>query len=310
MDIAGIESWLVLVNTGILHYTAMAHIGPNFDHCILTFKADGKKCFVDFTDRNTSLGKLPASDQGAMALVIKPGNDSLITLPHDISSDRVISRTITMEIDSIGNVKQTVSSKRTGIYASSLRRIYRFSSYEEQKKILHRSIADEYPEVVLDTLIFENIDSLTDSLQYEYRMYAAHAAEINNSTVIFPLKIPDALQASYYPLDENRKHPVDMTCSAAGITEQVTTIECSFPSTWTLLNIPEPVTAKSDGIEYSLVFNVFGNTLTCKRMYTSNVTGVLNPEEYQKELSVLKSVTRADDVKLIFNIKQYRTYAS
>jgi hypothetical protein len=299
-DIAGIESWLVLVNTDIRHFTGYAYIGPNFDHCILSFKVDGKNYFVDFTSRNTALGKLPMGDQGAMALVIKPGNDSLITLPTDSPSDRTVTRTITMDIDTSGTVHQTTKAKKTGVYATSFRDMYRFVSYEEQKKTVHNSITDEYPEAIVDTLYFDAINSLKDTLDYVYTFHADHAAEISSSTVLLSLKIPDGLSSNYYPLDEKRSMPVDMSFSATGIAELSTTIECTFPTKWKLTNLPEPITVHSDAVDYSLIFNVSKGKIVCKRHYNANYPGVLSAEKYRNELVALKKITRADNVKLVF----------
>ena len=108
MDIAGIQSSLVLVNTGIRHFTDHAYIGPNFDHCILQFTIDSTEQFVDFTDNNTALGDLPLSDQGAMALVIKPGNNTITLLPLDTPDQRQISRNIEMVLDSSGSLVESV----------------------------------------------------------------------------------------------------------------------------------------------------------------------------------------------------------
>ena len=116
MDIAGIKSWLVLVNTGIHYFTDHAFIGPNFDHCILQFETGDKTTYVDFTDRNTALGRLPSADQGAMALVIKPGNRDISVLPIDTPEDRLIRRDIVMQLDSSGTLRQTMKTLRRGIF--------------------------------------------------------------------------------------------------------------------------------------------------------------------------------------------------
>jgi tetratricopeptide (TPR) repeat protein len=301
LDIAGIESWLVLVNTGIHNFTDYAYKGPNFDHCILTFKSNGKDYFVDFTDRNTALGKLPMGDQSAMALVIKPGNSELITLPVDEPTERMIERNIHLELDSTGEMIEKTNAKRTGMFASSLRSMYRFSTYEERKKNFLRSIAQEYPGGVVDTLNFENIDSLHDSLLYNYNLHINNAVDVSGKNIVFEIKIPDALTTDYYPVDQERKKPVDITYSAFGITEQNATVECTFPKSWKLLSVPDDVSVSTGRVRYSLKFEKKGNHLVCKRTFSSNYRDVLSVNEYKTELEVLKKITRADAIKVIFS---------
>jgi tetratricopeptide (TPR) repeat protein len=299
-DIAGIESWLVLVNTGIHNYTGYAYKGPNFDHCILAFVIDGKTWFADFTDRNTALGTLPMGDQGAMALVIKPGNDQLTTLPVDGPSGRKIYRTIKLELDSSGDMREMAEAKRTGMFASSLKSLYRFSTYEEKKKLFHRSIAGEYPGAVVDSLYFANIDSLYDSLNYFYKLNIKNAVDVSGKSVVFEIKFPDAMTTDYYPVDQDRKKPVDMTFSAFGITEQSTTVECTFPNNWKLMSVPEDISLSTSRVQYTLKFEKKDNKLVCKRNYTSNFRDVLSINEYQSELDALKKITRSDAIKVIF----------
>jgi tetratricopeptide (TPR) repeat protein len=301
LDIAGIESWLVLVNTGIHNFTEYAYKGPNFDHCILTFNLDGKSYFIDFTDRNTALGKLPMGDQGAMALVIKPGNKELITLPIDDPSDRKIIRKIQVVLDSTGGINQVANAKRTGMFASSLKSLYRFSTYEETKKMFQRSVSDEYPSGVIDTIHFENIDSLNDSLNYWYKVHMTNAVDVSGKNVVFEIKIPDALTTDYYPVDMDRKKPVDMTYSAFGITEQNTTFECEFPYKWKLLSVPDDVSFSTGRVQYSLKFEHKGNKLVCKRTFISNFRNVLEVKDFQPEMEMLKKITRADAAKVIFS---------
>jgi tetratricopeptide (TPR) repeat protein len=299
-DIAGIESWLVLVNTNVHNYTGYAYKGPNFDHCILAYVIDGKTWFADFTDRNTAMGKLPMGDQGAMALIIKPGNDSLITLPEDVASRRQIYRNIKMELDSSGDMRELAEVKRTGIFASSLKSLYRFSTYEEKKKAFHRSITDEYPGAVVDSLNFRNLDSLYDSLNYFYNLSIKNAVDVSGKNVVFEIKLPDAMTTDYYPVDQDRKKPVDMTLSAFGITEQNTIVDCTFPGKWKLMSVPDDITLSTSKIQYSLKFEKKSNELICKRSFTSDFRDVLSINEYQSELDALKKITRSDAIKVIF----------
>ncbi len=303
MDIAGIKSWLVLVNTGIHHFTDHAFVGPNFDHCILQFETGDKTTFVDFTDRNTALGRLPSADQGAMALVIKPGNREISILPIDMPENRLIRRDIHMQLDSNGTLKQTARTIRRGVFASQLRSNYRFQNESERKTDLHRAISIEHPDVTIDTMWFDNLESVTDSIGFTYSITAKNAANINGSTIIYSLKLPDILGSGYYPVEQNRKNPVDLSSSFVGIVKLESDAELTIPESWKLIDEPQDVSIKTDFMEYSLQFKLEKGKIRISRRLTCNYSRIFANDEFAPEQNALMRVAKSDDVKLIFNRK-------
>ncbi len=303
LDIAGIKSWLVLVNTGIHHFTEHAFIGPNFDHCILQFETAGKTTYVDFTDRNTSLGWLPSADQGAMALVVKPGNGEITTLPLDTPQNRMIRRSVAMELDSNGTLKQTMKTTRRGTFASQIRTIYRFQNDNQRKTDLHRAISTEYPDVSIDSLWFDNLDSVVDSIGFGYSMTARNAANVNGSTIIYSLKLPDVLGSEYYPVEQNRKNPVDLSLSFAGIVKLETEMELIIPHNWSLMDKPQDVTIKTGNMEYWLKFTIEKGRIRINRNLICNYNRIFDKDEFAPEQNALMQVAKSDDVKLIFKRK-------
>jgi len=303
MDIAGIKSWLVLVNTGVRHFTDHAFIGPNFDHCILQFQTGDKITYVDFTDRNTALGRLPSADQGAMALVIKPGNRDITVLPIDKPENRMIRREITMQLDSTGTLKQTMRTFRRGILASQLRSIYRFQNDNERKTDLHRAISAEHPDVTIDTMWFDNLESVADSIGFTYCITARNAANVNGSTIIYSLKMPDILGSGYYPVEPNRKNPVDLSSSFIGIVKLESDVELTVPGSWKLIEEPQDTEIKTDNMEYSLRFKLEKGKIMVYRRLTCDYNRIFANDEFATEQNALMQVAKSDDVKLIFKRK-------
>jgi len=303
MDIAGIKSWLVLVNTGIHHFTDHAFIGPNFDHCILQFETGGKTTYVDFTDRNTALGRLPSADQGAMALVIKPGNREISVLPTDTPEDRLVRRDIIMQLDTNGTLKQTMKTFRRGIFASQLRSIYRFQNENERKTDLHRAISIEHPDVTVDTMWFDNLESVVDSISFTYSITARNAANVNGNTVIYSLKLPDILGSGYYPVEQNRKNPVDLSSSFIGIVKLESDAELCIPENWKLIDEPKNMAIKTENMNYSLQFKLEKGKIRVLRRLTCNYNRIFASDEFASEQDALMQVAKSDDVKLIFNRK-------
>lgn len=303
MDIAGIKSWLVLVNTGIHNFTDNAFIGPNFDHCILQFELGDKEYYVDFTDKNTAPGGLPSADQGAMALVIKPGNNKITLLPIDTPEKRIISRKIEMVLDTNGTLKQTMKTIRSGIFASQLRSIYRFKDEKQQNSDLHHVLSREYQEVKIDSLWFEKLDTITDSMSFNYTMVAKNAADINGSTIIYSLRLPDVMGPGYYPIERDRKNPVDLSSSSASIAKLNLNTELVVPENWVLVDKPQDITINTENMKYNLNYKFEKGKIVINRSFISNYNRIFGSKEFTGEQDALMRVAKSDDVKLIFKKK-------
>ena len=300
MDMAAIESYLVLVNTTVRNFTNHSYIGPNFDHCILQYIIDADTVYADFTDKYTAPGGLPVSDQGAMALVIRPGNETLITLPLDSPQRRSVVRAVKMRLEEDGTLHSTIDALRTGIFGAGFRALYRFLSSEEQANNLQRVISDDYHTVSIDSLHLGDLDQLRDSVQYTYSFTAKNAAAISGTTIIFGLKLPDVMKSEVYPVEENRCMPVDMTFSVAGITEMTGSAELTYPESWSLMSIPEDVSLKTDYMQYSLRFKVRDKVITVERAFSAHYNQIFSHEEFSSEREALTRAAKADEIRILF----------
>ena len=105
----------------------------------------------------------PGVDQGALALVIKKGNNRLSTLPVDRAGRRVRSRKLISALDEKGGLKRQVQTVRTCIFAAHFREGYRFTSQEEQEQDLHQILTKSYPNVKLASFEIKDLDSVSDT---------------------------------------------------------------------------------------------------------------------------------------------------
>ncbi len=303
LDYAGIKSDLVLVNTSDQNSIYPSFVGPNFNHCILSYSLNGKRDFIDITDNSIPAKSLPRMDQGALALVITKDNKNLIHLPLDSSSERGITRIITTTLDKDGTLIRNVESLKRGVFAGDMRRSYRFLSSEEKDKSLQSILVKSYPNVKVDTFELFDLYKLKDTLRYTYKYTAKNAAKFTGKTALLALDIPDKITSSSYPNEEDRSYPIDMTHTWFGIGTYNAQGTLTVPKTWRLIEIPETVTLSGEWGSYKLSIKKKGNIITYNRNAVFNFNKPVSVKDSKKLRDTLTKITQADNVQLMFYTK-------
>lgn len=300
LDCAGIPSGLVLVDTRDRNSIYPSFVGPNFNHCILSCTIDGSRLFVDMTDADLSVENLPRMDQGAIALVIDEGVDSLIHLPIDSSDARTIAREVSSAVGEDGALSRYVKTVKTGLFAGQMRGGYRFQAPTEQDKRLRAALVDDWPDVSIDTFALGDLDTLSDTVRYEYRYTVTNGVSLSSNTAIVPLNIPDRITGEHFPNEEERHYDIDMTHAWFGIGTYTTAGTLEVPPGWRLINRPDPVRLESENGTYSLELNQEGTTVTFRRSARFDYANPVSTGEYPALREFLSSVAKADNVQLVF----------
>ena len=303
LDYAGIESNLVLVNTRDQNSIFPTYIGPNFNHCILSYKLDDTMHYLDLTDNNLSAGNLPRMDQGSLALNIRRGNEELTHLPFDSSAQRSVTRTITSTLDKEGTFIRKVETLKSGVFAGNMRANYRFSSQEKREKDLQKILVKAFPNITIDTFNLYDLDSLRDTLKYIYKYTAKNAAQFSGNTVLLALNIPDKITGESYPSEESRSYPIDMTHTWFGIGSYSLDGKLTIQNRWRLINKPEKISISGKWGNYSLSIKQKGNTINYKRKALFNFDEPVEIEESMELKKILSKITQADNIQLMFYLK-------
>jgi len=304
LDLGGVDSRLVLVNSDQHLFHDHAYVGPNFDHCIVAAFIDGDTTFVDLTATNNDLASLPWGVQGTMALIIDSSVTELSTLPKESPERCGKRRTVRMVLDSSGRIHRDITTVRYGSMAASMRSSYLFLSEKERRREMTETLSRDYPRVELDTLVFEELDRLSDSLYYRYTYSADDAVDMAGNTAVLALNLPDRATSRDCPSLQDREWPVDMRSSRLELGTWDQVIELTYPDTWKLIDLPENVELSTDRAEYALSFERAGsNGLRVTRHMRSAYDSVYTPEEFAPEDELLKQAVKADDVKLVFKME-------
>jgi hypothetical protein len=301
LDYAGIPGSLVLVNTLEDNRNSSSYIGPNFNHCIVSYNTGGGRRYLDMTDNNLSASCVPKSDQGAMALIVEQGLDSLIYLPVDSTDARATVRTIHSDIDADGEMHAVIMTMRTGILAGQIRAQYRFISELEQRRTLQKALNEAMPGVKIDSLSFyPSLDSLPDTLYYTYGYTVKDAAQLSANTAIIPLNLPDRIDGQSYPGEEERHYDINMGRSWFDRGDFVLEGFLKVPEAWRPITIPSEQKYFSDYGEYSLSFSFRRDTMSFVRRAKFNFPNLIKAGECAKLRDFLSKIARADNVQLMF----------
>jgi tetratricopeptide (TPR) repeat protein len=304
LDCAGIPSCLVLVNTNVRYFTDHAFVGPDFNHCILCYTIDGKDRFMDLTDNNLSLSTLPKDDQGAMALIIRPGETGLTILPCDRPEARIKHRTILSTVTEGGVLTERGTTLRTGIYAAQYREIFRFESEEKKRSVMHKILARYYPDLTLDTFSIDSmLNSVGDSLTYAYAYTAKNTVTFSGATAILPLHTPDNLEPGEFPVENKRHFPVDLCRADYDICAFETKGELFFPKQWKPISLPQNVSLHAPWGDYRFEFSQKGNSIRYVRSATFHFNTLVPLDEYDRLKTFLNAISKADAVQLLFFTK-------
>ncbi len=303
LQLAGMESHLVLVATRDEFGTRPGPVGPHFNHCILAYALNGAQRYMDLTDPHLHWTRLPKGDQGSVALVVARGNRGLIRLPVDGAADRRVSRKFACALSDSGSAAIDAHSVRTGVLARGHRDGFRFLNQEERRQEMLKVLSDDYADVVLDSLSFGDLGIGTDSIEYAYAFRGRQAVKISGPTRIFSLYLPDKLSNMDIPDDQPRPAGADLYGSWYSIGTYSTRGTVTFPSGWKLINRPAPVKIKSPYGDYSLAFNLKGNVLTYSRSAALSLAEPVPGKDVPKLRDFLTQGVKNDDVQLVFTAK-------
>jgi len=246
---------------------------------------------------------MPPMDQAAHALVIRRGTLAPEKLPIDSAADRSRINSVQAELNQAGTLQSRVTVMHTGVEAWEIRGTYRYLTAEKRATTMQAKIAQEYPDVSIDSLSFAGLDSLSDSLIMNYSFTAKNTVTLSGTTAIFSFHLPDALSPSNYPVEEKRWTPLDFSMSFLSANTQSQRADLTFPEGWKPINLPDPVTLNSPYGSYSLTFSRQGRTISCDRHAVFSLNRQLPVAAYGAVKEFLNAVAKADAVQLVFFTK-------
>jgi tetratricopeptide (TPR) repeat protein len=142
---AGIAADLALINVGPGPDLDRELPGLNlFDHVLVRARIGKADVWIDPVEQLTPPGRLPAFDQGRLALVVADKTSALIATPVAAASDSTVREVRTFELAEAGHAKVIEVSREGGVFEAEQRTWVRDAGADAMRKQLGSYAKSEY----------------------------------------------------------------------------------------------------------------------------------------------------------------------
>jgi tetratricopeptide (TPR) repeat protein len=294
----GIPASLILVNTRDNGKDDMVLPSVDFNHCTVKINADGKDYFVELTSDKVPFSVLPAEDKKAVALIIDKSTEAPITInPVNRPKNQLIRKVdVTFEGTNMFVKKKTA---RTGDFVSGLKANYLQLSREEREKQMLESIASDYPQKMkLTSLEFMNLDSLADTMNYNYSFAVNDPFTKIGGMSICKLPWSDRIESIDFLSPEKRKYPIEYW-EFTSADREVETLTLIIPQGKIITEMPKSQKYSCFLADYSIQYKMQGNKIVATREFIFK-DDFVPAEKYNELKDFYAKVVTADAEQIAF----------
>jgi tetratricopeptide (TPR) repeat protein len=301
-QMAKIEAKMVLVDTRDNGSRDMILPSLDFNHCIAKATLDGKEYYIELTDNYLPFTSLPNNLVNALILEIPKKSDvnnaelkplTTQTKQRDIAKAHIVLKPEGSDL--IVNVTST----KYGALSSRIRSEYSNLDYGKQFEKLEQTCASNYKNIVMDTVLFSDLENLNDSLSMRYQFRVKDEVAEIGSLRTFKLPFIDIV-ASLSRLPANaRTYPVDYNdYEDTDFYETVIIVEA--PKGKKLVELPSNEKFSFGGMEYSLSYRIdSSNRLEVVRKFSSN-RNEIPVKEYMNFRTFVEKIVKAEQRMIAF----------
>jgi transglutaminase-like putative cysteine protease/Flp pilus assembly protein TadD len=162
---AGIPAYIALLNAGERMDVSAELPGMGlFDHAIV-YVPGSPDLWIDATDEFARPGQLPTSDQGRLALVVRPQTTSLVRTPDASSQDNLLAEFREVDLAEYGPARIIERTQPHGSSESSYRRSYADKQNKTTQDNLTSYVKSQYLAEKLDKLDRSDPDDLSHQFE-------------------------------------------------------------------------------------------------------------------------------------------------
>lgn len=293
----GVKGYPVLLNISGGEQKEAPALGQ-FNHMIAAVERGTAYQFADLTAETYPIGKLPRSEEGNVAVLVKERDAEEITLPE--SPLGKMTTTVTGRLSTDGVFTGTLEQAVSGELEMSLRSLLQIPLDSAQRQRFARGIARSYFEAAdADSLQSFDAKDFTAPARLKVRITRAQAVTRAGEVQLLtnPLR-PNTLYARVaedLKDDPPRKFPIETSkMLSPGETRSIVTIK--LPQGWRA-QLPKNVVLNGPVGNYSLTYAQTGDELRMERV-VSGIKQVLPASRMPDVIAWLKAAG-SDDGKLI-----------
>jgi transglutaminase-like putative cysteine protease len=303
---AGIESYLVAIFSGDRTYVREEWASPHqFNHMILAVRvsdamqaptvvtsAAGRLLLFDPTSETTPMGDLPWYEQGSRALLCAGSQGTLLKVPVIKPEANLVDITVEGTLSGAGNLSASLSSRRTGQSADMQRSLHFYSTADEFRADLERTLARTVKAASISNLdVQDSFDENTFRVKLNFASQD-YGQLMQQRLLVFS---PSVLEPPGPNFSHNLKRAEPIILRAAVYRKHT---RVKLPPGFTVDEMPEAAKIDSDFARFTLTFRQEADELIVEEELTTE--GVTLPaEQYLQVKKFFDQVDGADQQRAV-----------
>jgi transglutaminase-like putative cysteine protease len=272
---AGIRSDYVLINVFRGSVNPMLPAAHSFNHAILaielpaagelpyrsviTGKTGRRYLIFDPTDEYTPLGELRSALQETDALLVTDAGGELIHIPLFSPDANALARTGHFSLTDDGTLAGEVSETRSGDHASHERALLRHATLQERAQHLERELNQSLQGFTLESSDIQQLDQAQENLILTLKISAPAYGQVRGPLMLLR---PRVLDEKSFAVDTKARHyPIVL----GGASRETDVYDIDLPATYTVDDVPDPVSIDVGFASYRSKTEVTGSRLRYSR---------------------------------------------
>ena len=295
----GVTGYPVLLNISGGERKETPSLGQ-FNHMIAAVKRGTGYEFADLTAGTFALGKIPRSEQGNLAVLVKENDAEQITLPEAPATEAMIDAEITGKLGEDGIFIGKYEEVRHGYLEATMRAAFQSPLDSARRQMFSRAVTSLYferPET--DSLVtFDGKDLQAEARVSTKITRARMMSKVGDVNLLTnPLRPLDVYSrvADLIEEDKDRKLPYDASKFVSQYTTR-TRVRIKLPVGW-IASLPRSETINGPVARYEVKFAQVGDELRIERTL-SGIKGVVPASRRMEIVEFLRKVG-SDEAKLI-----------
>lgn len=296
-DAVGIRAYPALLRTKDEGSVLTDFPSNQFNHLIVFVPLEKDTLWLDCTSNYCPFGKLPWTDQGCDALVIRGVDAVIIRTPASRAEDNRVVSSIDAKLALDGSVEIKGQISATGNPEVLQRDFLNSRTTTENKEWLGRKLSTYSPNFTLTSSNFDNVSNLDAPFLICFGAKLIKYATKTRNELLVNLNLLTRLDADEIPNEKERKYPVDNVYPF----EDQSQVVLEFPESLTIKAVPQDKDITSPYGSFKTHYTVSENQLTYQRVQIITQE-LVQPENFQDFKAFLNQIYGADRSFVVFNV--------
>ena len=261
-----------------------------FSHMILALPTGGGEYrWFDPTNDALPVGRLPARNQGRMALILAPSGPIWRRTPIDKADSNRLDWTLEAELGGDGSLEGVETLIGTGLRAGELRRLYRAVNPSRMRGYLEERLSGSYPGAQALEWSVEGLEDVHAPVQVRVHFRAKDYARVSGGALIAPIPGADLDAQAESAALQTRK-----TAYQLGVPAVMTRrVRLKLPDGFAL-SAPPPRAIQNRYASFKREYSFDGQTAQYDFEYTAHLPEV-PPEAYPPFKRLLESLAQEEN---------------